>query len=154
AALAESHPEETEWAFAFTGLESSAGGHTIPEPAVRGAVPVVPYAEGEKPPFGIRRIEEKPEPASLADFGIADTAKRPGPVTVLLPRSVRDALLHRRPFSHDVEEGGFLTGRVYAERDRPGTSLAHVTDAPAAESTGASLLHLTFTGDSFGAIKR
>ncbi|WP_250286735.1 MULTISPECIES: JAB N-terminal domain-containing protein [unclassified Frankia] len=70
-------------------------------------------------------------------------------VTVVIDRDVADALKRRTEFSAEVEEGGFLAGHVYRDADRPGSHLVKITAAIAAERTGASLLHFTFTGESF-----
>ncbi|MCP4654200.1 MAG: hypothetical protein GY856_02155 [bacterium] len=70
-------------------------------------------------------------------------------VKVLVEEGVHDELCTSRQFSDQVEEGGFLVGNVFADEEHPGTYIAQVTGALAAHKTGASLLHFTFTGDSF-----
>jgi proteasome lid subunit RPN8/RPN11 len=59
-----------------------------------------------------------------------------------------------RPLSHRVEEGGFLIGRVFLDADCDGGYIVEITEALTAQFTGASLLHFTFTGDSFAEIKQ
>jgi hypothetical protein len=69
---------------------------------------------------------------------------------VVVNRATHRALTHTLAFSREVEEGGFLTGRVYRAQDRPDSPyLVEVTGAVPAERTGASLLGFTFTGESF-----
>jgi len=126
------------------------------KPEVEGGVAVTPYADGELPGFRIRKIEEPPPPeASLDDFPLlTGGGDREAFVKVLVPETVHADLLERRRFSNDMEEGGFLTGRVFRDRDAPGTYLVRVDGALPAEHTGASLLQFTYTGDSFSAVKR
>ncbi len=127
-------------------------------------VPLVrpaPYAEGSvnlgrsrRPRlFHIEEVAEADPPlSSLADLGVTtpvpDEPEHPGERVVFLPE-VRGDLLERMSFSHEVEEGGFLVGRIFRDSDREGHSLVVVTEALPAERTGASLLRFTFTGESF-----
>lgn len=151
--LAAADPAEVEWGYSFAGL-AARDEVTIPTPEVRGAVPVTPFAGGEQPGFQIRRLPDPvPPPARLADFGVGAAADPAAPVKVLLGSGLFQHLAYRG-FSADVEEGGFLLGRVYQDADAPGTYLVRLTAAPAARHTGASLLHFTFTGDSFEDVKR
>ncbi|NEO80542.1 JAB N-terminal domain-containing protein [Moorena sp. SIO4G3] len=76
------------------------------------------------------------------------------PVKIVLSKFLHQDLCKQRPFSHKVEEGGFLIGRVYRDGDNQNTYLLEVTDALTATHTGASFLHLTFKGDSFVDVKR
>jgi JAB N-terminal domain len=154
--LIESDPSEISWAFCLVGPGVPKRGTSRPAPAVEGAVPITPYTEGEAPAFRIRRIPEPTPPAAgLEDFGVvAADGERAAFVKVLVPRALFDDLTKARSLSADVEEGGFLLGRVYQDRDSDETFLLEVTAALNAEFTGASLLHFTFTGDSFEAVKR
>lgn len=123
---------------------------------------VAPYAPGEQPAFRIRPIPPTPPALStLGQFG----AIAPQPewsaqaghtdfIEVVVNDALHDTLLKRHPFSADAEEGGFLVGQVYENRERPGSYIAHVVDAVPAEQVGASFLHFTFTGDSFDRIKQ
>ncbi len=155
-----------------------------PAPAVRGSTVLRPAA-GRSARFRIRQVEE-PAPAwarrgtfdSAGDFignananakGGQDQIEAPtGTVRVLVSHDVAALLASTRAFSHELEEGGFLLGRVYRDADRvdigddtnrgeaggaKGGYIAVITDAVVAEHTGASLLHFAFTGDSFAAIK-
>ena len=75
-------------------------------------------------------------------------------VRVYVAESVHRELCGGRAFSRDAEEGGFLFGRVYRDEDAPERYLVEVTHAAPAEHTGASLLHLTFSGESFASMRR
>lgn len=48
-----------------------------------------------------------------------------------------------------MEEGGFVIGHRHADQGRPRRHLLEVTAIVPAQSTGASLLRFTFTGESF-----
>lgn len=132
-----------------------------PTPVIEGVTEIEPYAEGEQPAFRIRPLPPPP-PAlrSLASLGASPVAPDwPAPgrtdfVKVLVEQPVYDELTQSRTFSTDVEEGGFLVGYVYEDQDQPGTYLARITGALPARQTGASFLHFTFTGDSFGHVKQ
>ncbi|VFN05175.1 MAG: hypothetical protein BECKG1743D_GA0114223_106812 [Candidatus Kentron sp. G] len=131
-------------------------------PIPEGVTEVTPYAPGEGPAFRIRPIPPAPpEPKTLAAFGALEpdpvwegNPDRTDFVKVLVDSSLYDDLLHQRRFSEKVEEGGFLIGRVYEDKEQPETFIAHVTGAIPAEQVGASFLHFTFTGDSFDRIKQ
>lgn len=140
------------WGFRITGPDIPAL-LTRPAPAVEGAVTVERYREDEKPSFRLRRVPEPDPPlAALSDFGVAGESGRL--VKVLVHAAVRRQLRELQEFSQELEEGGFLVGRVYRDRHCDGTFLVEVTAAPSARFTGASLLHFTFTGDSFQDVKR
>jgi len=154
--LRDQYPEETRWAFRLDipGIPRSTAKRPAPE--VAGGVMIRSYGPGEKPGFTIRRIaEEEPPVKTLADFGVTRGYQSGSvPVKALLHPSLQLDLQGERPFSHEVEEGGFLVGRVYRDGDQEGAYLLEITDAVAAEYTGASFLHFTFTGDSFAGVKR
>jgi hypothetical protein len=154
--LRKAYPDETHWAFCLVGEGLPRPRVVRPEPEVEGVVEVAPYSEGEAPPFRIRRVPEEPLPeASLAEFGVGYAGTDGAAFAkVLIHQSLHNELTGTRPLSDQVEEGGFLIGRAYRDRDASGTYLLEVTAALAAEHTGASLLHFTFTGDSFDAVKR
>jgi hypothetical protein len=155
AVLQEAFPDEPYWGFRIRG-----NGLPLtlarPAPLVRGVVTVGPYAAGETPTFGVRRVPEPPPPASaLADFGVAAEGEQGAAfVKVLVHEQVARDLAELRAFSNEVEEGGFLIGRTFSDRDAADTFLVEVSGALAARHTGASLLHFTFTGDSFQAVKQ
>lgn len=75
-------------------------------------------------------------------------------VKIVLWRSLYENLCHQRHLSRKVEEGGFLVGKVYRDGDDNDTYLLEVSNALTAQHTGASFLHLTFTGESFVEVKR
>jgi hypothetical protein len=82
-------------------------------------------------------------------------------VRVYVAGSVRRELASTRAFSLDAEEGGFLFGRVYRDEvdgsdgsDGSPGYLVEVTHAVPAEHTGASSVEVTFTGESFAAMRR
>ncbi len=130
--------------------------NTRTTPDVRGSVIVKPYKENERPAFGLRRIPDEPLPkASLDDFSILTFGHdHRAFAKVLLHEPLLRELDKTRQFSREVEEGGFLIGQVYEDRDTAGTYLLEVTNAIEAEHTGASLLHFTYTGDSFSSFKQ
>ena len=130
-------------------------------PEVAGVADIHPYAEGEQPTFRIRPLPPPtPEPRTLASFNCQPIeagwlkSGRTDFVKVLVDDEVHEELINTFPFSSDVEEGGFLVGHVYEDADQAGTYLIRVTAALPAKQTGASLLHFTFTGDSFDHVKR
>lgn len=113
-----------------------------------------------RPAFGIRPIEEPPPPlrhrSSFAVAHVEDASGEPTDplVRVYVAADVHRALASERAFSLDVEEGGFLFGHVYRDEEAPDQYLVEVTTIAPAEHTGASLLHLTFTGESFASMRR
>ncbi len=153
--LRSKYPDELQWGFRLLIPGLPRVSLVRPKPLVDGVVGVRPFAPGEQPGFSIRRLADaSPPEASVADFGVTPaTAPQEGQIRVLVPASLHTDL-GSRPLSNEVEEGGFLLGQLYRDRDSSGSYLLHITTAPAAEHTGASLLHFTFTGDSFAAVKR
>jgi proteasome lid subunit RPN8/RPN11 len=127
-----------------------------PTPYVKGSVPVTPYGPDERPAFGFKRLPEAALPkASLADFNlIGGGGDHQAFVKVLVSQTVYEAFNKTKPFSNEVEEGGFLVGRVYEDHEVAGTYLLKLVAAVNAEYTGASLLHFTYTGDSFSAFNQ
>jgi hypothetical protein len=150
--LGASHPADLVWGYRIVG-PGLTGLLTRPAPEVEGSFLVEPYLEGEAPGFRVRAVPDPDPPeASLAAFGIEAESDRP--VKVLVRSAVACQLRERQAFSQEYEEGGFLVGRVFKDRRHAGTFLVEVTGALAARYTGASLLHFTFTGDSFQEVKR
>ncbi|WP_322779703.1 JAB N-terminal domain-containing protein [Frankia sp. Cas4] len=161
--LAEQIPAETHWGFGIRGPGFDRVALVRPAPEVEGRVEVT-VGSGRPRLFHLEEIHEPDPPtATLAELG-ADMAAIPGAeaaeaaeaapaaspgVAVVVDRDVADALKHRMTFSTEVEEGGFLAGHVYRDADRPGSHLVKITAAIPGERTGASLLHFTFTGESF-----
>lgn len=165
ALLGKLEPTEKHWGFylylegmppPYTAVKPMDQVHTLVtdnKPNVEGVVNVTPYQTNERPLFGIKRVVEDPLPlASLDDFRIITHAvSQSSSVKVLVHESVYEEMHKTRHFSHKVEEGGFLVGKVYEDADARGTYFVEVTAALTAEHTGASLLHFTYTGDSFSA---
>jgi proteasome lid subunit RPN8/RPN11 len=79
----------------------------------------------------------------------AEQDEKVPPVVVAAPAALVSALVGTFPFSDEIEEGGFLAGRVYRDRERENGYVVHVTAVIPAERTGASMLNFTFTGESF-----
>lgn len=161
ATLKKQYPEENYWAFRIDIPGMPPLTATRLTPAVEGGFIASPQTQTQKPAFSIRRVTEAEPPSKeLADFGLAAgdatlTESVPtAPVIVLLPQTLHNTLCQSRPLSHSIEEGGFLIGKVYRHGDRPNAYLLELTEALSASYTGASLLHLTFTGDSFAEAKR
>lgn len=156
--LREKYPEVAEWSYRIDvpGMPPLTERAARPTPQVAGLMEVRPFEPGEQPGFQIRRLPEAPPPiATLAQFGVAASeTQREALVKVVLPESLADDLCRSRPLSDEIEEGGFLIGRIHRDGDCDGCYIAELLGAPNAEHTGASLLQFTFTGDSFAAVKR
>ena len=154
--LRDSGPGNAVWGFRLDLPGMPPLTRSRPTPSVAGGFTVRPMAQGEKPRFQIRPVEEEEPPArSLKDSDIHPSEQeRDARVKVLLPADLSDGLIRERDFSHEVEEGGFLIGRVFRDADHADAFIVEVTEALNAKYTGASLLHFTFTGDSFAEVRR
>lgn len=143
---------DTLWGYRLAGPGISRR-LTLPTPEMEHAVEVERYGANETPGFRLRRVPDPdPELAELSAFNIdAEDGKF---VKVMVHEDVDRLLRHERDFSYEVEEGGFLVGRVFRDAVHDGTFLVEITGALDARHTGASLLHLTFTGDSFQDVKQ
>ena len=154
--LKEKHPEIHSWKFRvdIPGIPHQPTMRQTPP--VKGAVSIKPFEKGKGPGYKIKRIEEKPPPKkSMTDYGITPKENdKYAKVKVLIPQALKNDLCLNRPLSHEVEEGGFLVGRVFQDADGEGCYLIELSIAPNAEYTGASFFHFTFTGDSFVGIKK
>jgi hypothetical protein len=149
------YPDEDLWKFKIN-LPSISSPIAYPVPFCADTTTIKPYADNEGMAFGIRRVTESPLPAaSLHDFKLL-TAYKPSqaPLKVLLSHTVYQELIQRQHFSEHVEEGGFLIGRAYQDGDCPEAHIVQISAALPAQHTGASLLHFTYTGDSFMSVKR
>jgi len=105
----------------------------------------------------IHPIEEPPlAEASLEDFKFISKPENEAysNLKIILHESVYLQLYESMPLSHQYEEGGFLLGFPYTERGSQHNYLLEITHCPKAEQTGASFFHITFTGESFAAVKR
>jgi len=151
AALARREPDEQHWGFGIVGIHGSQAALVRPRPPV--AMSMNLRTGESKPP--LFRVEEvlppEPAPATLADLGVSDAATPDAGavVGVVLSPRAHDSLAQAMDLSRHIEEGGFLVGRVFGNADQPGRYLVKITEVIEAERTGASLLHFTFTGDSF-----
>lgn len=99
--------------------------------------------------FGVRRSEEPELPVFDAEAWDVDSALMTEEVTVLVEPEAAAALGHGLDFSRDMEEGGFLAGRPYLHPDGSGRFVVVVEHVLPARRSGASVMHFTFTGDSF-----
>jgi len=143
-------PDEQCWGFGVSGpgLETI----VLERPAPRLADSVNVSVQRRRPgAFHVKQVlDPEPPVARLADLGVPEdpgSDAADAPLRVVLATPVHEQLTERMKLSREVEEGGFLLGRLL--RDPGGGYLVHVTQAPRAERTGASLLHFTFTGESF-----
>lgn len=108
----------------------------------------------------VRRVVAEPLPrrawSDAPRLAVADEPQEPtgGRVRVLLHRAAHDALARTIPFSKEVESGGFLVGVAYDDAEHEGHQIVVIHDAVPALHSGASLMHFTFTSDSFSAIQR
>jgi proteasome lid subunit RPN8/RPN11 len=151
------YPDVTHWGFGLVGpgLENLA--MVRPTPAVEGHVEI--RSDGRR--RRTAHVEELPDPeppsTMLTGLHVADPDHPSGgpsddleaePVAVVLSQTAH-AMLTGHEFSAEVEEGGFLIGQRHLDRDHPGRHLLEVTAVAPAQSTGASLLRFTFTGESF-----
>lgn len=150
-ALARREPDEQHWGFGIVGLGAHEAALVRPRPEVAMSMNLRPGA----PRTPLFHVEEVPAPeprsASLAELGVTDAGDPPvdADVSVVLSPDAHESLARTMDLSTEVEEGGFLVGRVFGSGERPGAYLVTVTAVIQAERTGASLLHFTFTGDSF-----
>ncbi len=146
-------PTERHWGYGFRGPGLDKVTLVRPTPVVDGLIGATTGPRRARV-FHLEEVKE-PEPptASLADLAAdvdADADVSSGsPVRVVVRAPVAEVLTAATAFSTEVEEGGFLAGHVYCDADRPGGYLVEITEVIAAERTGASLLHFTFTGESF-----
>lgn len=104
----------------------------------------------------VKLVEEELQRASLASLGnTVIWSEGTARVKVIASPVVLDALLRVESFSDRWEDGGFLIGSVYRDSEAGDDAyLVNITAAPRAQATTSSLVHLTYTGDSFSEIKR
>jgi hypothetical protein len=147
--LAASQPDEHHWGFAIVGPGLEEWSFVRPAPEIAMSVDIG-RDSGRLRMFHVEEMPE-PEPAAATPAELGAPLAEPGdaPVVVILEPDAQAALAELMPFSDNVEEGGFLAGHVYSDATRPGNYVVVVTAVLRAERTGASLLHFTFTGDSF-----
>lgn len=147
--LAEREPAEHHWGFAIVGPGFDELAFVRPAPRLERSMELG-GSDTRVRMFHTEEVREPdPAPATAAQLGAPAARPDDTQVTVILRPSVHEALMRDMPFSEGVEEGGFLTGHVHGDARHPGRFLVEVTAALRAERTGASLLHFTFTGESF-----
>ncbi|TQS46761.1 JAB N-terminal domain-containing protein [Cryptosporangium phraense] len=151
--LAKAAPAETHWGFGVVAPGFD-GRMVRPTPAVDGVIGI--RTSGTVTPlFHLEEVAEPDPPlATLEDLGVTDPAPAHGSVAVVVAADVHAQFDHEADFSREVEEGGFLAGHVHRDSADPTRLLVEITAALAAERTGASMLHFTFTGESFLRIAR
>lgn len=121
-----------------------------------------PVADAELSGAGflrMRRIEDDPLPErTAAEFNgtLVSASNEPtdADIRVVMSLQLHERFVHTTAFSLEVESGGFLLGHAFRDAERPDGYLVEIVDAVPAEHSGASLLHFTFTGDSFSAIQQ
>lgn len=174
--LARREPEEHHWGFDVVGLELGLSPLVRPHPEVAMTMDLAGRSPAARM-FHVEEVEApEPAPATLADLGVRECqdpadeeaddneptqdieeitgpeatkgAPDDAPVGVVLSRAAYKTLRSMR-LSGEVEEGGFLLGHVFSNQDELGHYLVSITEVMKAERTGASMLHFTFTGDSF-----
>ncbi|MEV5547552.1 JAB N-terminal domain-containing protein [Streptomyces sp. NPDC052309] len=146
-------PEERHWAFRIAGLPTHEDGAERLPPVVDGTDDI-DVSRSARLSFGIRPAAEPQMPLlDLAAYGVR-SADSDAPVTVLLGAGVQRRLMVELDLSSEVEEGGFLVGRAFRRADAPERHAVIVDEVLPAEHSGASLMHFTFTGDSFRAMSR
>lgn len=149
-------PAVTHWGFGLNGPGLTSIPLTRPVPQVTHELKVT---SGTRRP-ALFTVEEMPEPelpenglaglgAEMPDGEAEAGAASGAPVRVAIPGSLVTALVQTLPFSPKIEEGGFLAGKVFRDKNREGGYIDHVTAVIPAERTGASMLNFTFTGESF-----
>jgi proteasome lid subunit RPN8/RPN11 len=147
-------PDETHWGFGISGPEMDGIALIRPTPTMEHGVNV--NTGGHRVPRFLLEEVAEPEPpeATLAELGADVPAGDPGalpgtPVSLVVTDPVRRAFASPALFSTQIEEGGFLAGRVFRAPGGHDSYIVEVTAAIRAQRTGASMLHFTFTGESF-----
>jgi hypothetical protein len=147
--LARRDPEETHWGYSIDGPGLEAIRLVRPAPEVAGEMHLTTGPHQRPRLFNLQEMEPEPPPLlSLRDNGLA-AAIGAHPVSVLLSEPVFEAFTSTMTFDDDVEDGGFLAGSVHRDAENPERYIVDVSAILPAERTGASLLHFTFTGESF-----
>jgi hypothetical protein len=150
--VAQLDPEVDEWGFCVSGPEVDDYPLERPAPLVEGAVDL-DLGQPRRLRFLMQKLEEPaPEIIRTKEVGI-DPASL-GPINVLVCGDVVASLGGTLPFSMEVEEGGFLSGRVRRADGPEVQYIVEVSGVSPAKHSGASLMHFTFTGDSFGAMNQ
>jgi len=149
--VAGKYPDEKHWGYCVRAPGMDGIALVRPAPNAVNQVDIAVGARRRPRRFNVEEIPE-PEPpvATLAELGVDPGLPDPvDPVGVVIDLATFDGLTRHIRFSTEVEEGGFLVGKVYRAPHHPDGYLVKVTGALPAERTGASMMHFTFTGESF-----
>jgi JAB N-terminal domain len=154
-------PAVDHWGYKLTSPGPGAAAGERPAPRLRHEMRAA-HRPRRRTTFTMEAVPEPPLPAtSLAALGAgaepAVTGPHPvvrpseaaPPVAIAVPAGIVSQLVETTPFSAVLEEGGFLTGNVFSDINRPGGYVVKVTALVPAERTGASSATFTFTGESF-----
>lgn len=104
--------------------------------------------------FGVRRVDDAPLPEipksaiPSQPISLEDESSRTR-VLVLLTEEVRSMLTRSMPLSREVEEGGFLFGRVFRDLEVADRLLVLVTEVMRATHIQSSANELGFTAEAF-----
>ncbi|MEU1626681.1 JAB N-terminal domain-containing protein [Streptomyces sp. NPDC020096] len=149
-------PDEPLWGFCLDHPTINRIALNRSTPEVEGTMDV--NLRENRRSFTVHKVEEPPIPeVRPEDFGIDPAGL--DPVTVLISGPTYDHL-HLMKLSQRLEEGGFLLGRVLrvagaaADGDGDDRYLVQVSEVTPAQHSGASMVHFTFTGDSFREVNR
>lgn len=155
--LKRKYPGEIFWRFRINAPGMPRESHIRRAPNVERGIHITKSQSEEKGRLSIRRIEETAPPSiKINKFGIERIPEKDwtSNLKVIVPAQIHKDLCENRPFSTLVEEGGFLLGRVFKDKEMYEGYILELTDAVEARYTGASFLHFTFTGDSFVEVKK
>jgi hypothetical protein len=151
-------PHERHWAYALRASVRRRGGrdggavleeqNIRPTPDVIGGIDVDLGHRPRSVPFEVRQVPSPRTDTVDAERLGLDPA-RLAPVNVLLHKRIDRLLRRDLPFSAQIEEGGFLLGRIRMAEDDAQVLFAEITDVRPAARSGASAVHFTFTADSF-----
>jgi len=143
--LVDQDPMETHWGYAVVAPGMSNVQLVRPLPEMDGLhtshFPVGPIT------FSVEPIPE-PDPP-LETFSLGEEWAERGGLAIELDDQTKAWMLNEDTFARDVEEGGFLVGSVARNSAAPEQHVLKISAALPAERTGASLLHFTFSGESF-----
>jgi hypothetical protein len=147
-------PAETHWGFGISGQGMDEVALVRPEPEMLHSV-TIRTGPNRVQVFQLEEVDgPEPPEATLSSLGASgapdDQGEQPDyPLSVVIAEEVRLGFVATTMFSAEVEEGGFLAGRVFHQAGSKANFIIEVTAALQAERTGASMLHFTFTGESF-----
>jgi hypothetical protein len=151
------YPDVPHWGFGLVGPGLEKLAMVRPTPAVEGRVDIRSDGRRRRAAHVEELPDPEPPPNTLMGLNVADPDHPSGgpgddpdaePVGIVLSPTANEVLTGHE-FSLEVEEGGFVIGHLHLDRDHPGRHLLEVTAVVPAQSTGASLLRFTFTGESF-----